>query len=185
MVELPDGAKIDLPISLFHNLELTSDDSGLVILKGRKKNADVLFLCILKKNPPAGFEPLSILLDSTGQHSIRTKDMSESSVDNSSPSLKLMRIISPGPYFDYLIAVNSFTYQKTRASFILLGSDSDFYQTIPDFRRMVTQFRLPDIKPGDRPVPPWLVMAAIVLLAINTCIIWYGIHRIAIHKRER
>ncbi len=182
-VELPDGATLVLPGPLFYEVDLVEREAGLAVLKGGKRNTPIVYFCIIKKDPPPKFEPIATILDATGQYRMETQTIGGSESDPNS-TLTLRRITSPGPFQDFMIASTTLTYQNTVAGFLLLGPDLDFYQTIPDFRRMISEFQPPDINPGDSPVNPWIVFAAIGLLFLNTAIIWYGINRIAVHKKE-
>ena len=173
-IQYKDKAEIAIPDAFFNDIEKRESNSLGIVLTGRHATSDARFFIVRTTSELDTNQILARLIDI---ESINTEDLSEPG-ESEYPAPK--RILTPGPYFDFLFVQKEVEYRKTKVVFFLVGPQEDFYQATPDFWNMTSLYKpAPMGLKSEVEVQGKMIVLAIFLLFANTLLIWVGVRQYA------
>lgn len=180
-VMLPNGASV--PISSAFPIITWRKLDGYQLLKGSSAEHDVFFFATIFNEKETEAAQLAKLLRLMFGVEISALDPVEESPRQANQQTEIFRMRSETQYDGYLLGFVRSRSRKEAVVFCIIGPENQFYETSKAFWDMLGRY-----KPGlataedDRGVDSWMVMAAIAIFFLNTGLLWYGFHLMAVAR---
>ena len=181
-IQMEDGSLLHIPQAFFHNIEFLKKSPEHTVLTGRYKDSPVLFLFVLRKSVPEGYQFQDELLPLLKVDKREALSLSKPLAEPEDRGPR--RILNEGSFEDFLLSYRARYHPNGLATFFIMGPDQDYYRAIPEFQRIVDRYRPGPVQlTQPESIEPGLVVIALLTLVANMVLVWFGIKQIANLKR--
>ena len=179
---LGDGASLRIPDSLCKNLSVMENTSSKTVISGAHPEKNGTIFIFASEYYRQGLDPRGQLLSKLGVESLETEILV---TDQETRDVAFYKITN-GPYTNFLLAEKSLKLGKKRISFFLFGSQAGFYKMSPEFWMLTNGYRPPTsfTSVERREVDIRMVGLALLVVFMNTIVIWRGLKKFGQYKLE-